>query len=498
MPLKFRTPRLVTAALKGGAGKTLITVGIAAALRKRGFAVGVFKKGPDYIDAGWLGLAAGDHCYNLDSYLFDPETVRRSFIARCASKDIAIVEGNRGLFDGVDTAGSFSTAEMAKVLSAPVVLILDATKVTRTAAALVLGCRALDPEVDLRAVILNRVGGSRHEQVLRESIEKASCIPVLGSIRKLQLRDFPQRHLGLLPLQEHPGALDFIDHAARLAEESIDLPRVRELASCAPAFEVDGRPLFLDGATGQAEPVVRIGVVRDSAFQFYYPENLEALRRRGAELVDVSALGDSRLPDLDALYIGGGFPETHASRLAANRPFRESLLAAVKNGLPVYAECGGLMYLCRNLCIDENVYPMVGVFPIDTVLRKKPQGLGYIRVEVAADNPFYPCGVTLTGHEFHYSSVRSLDEAGTTCAFRVLRGHGVDGVRDGICTLNVLGTYVHLHALGEPLWAEGILRKALEFRNLRLRESVGGFSRLPEAASSPACAVGRHHSFGTE
>lgn len=468
MPLEFQTPRLVTAALRGGAGKTLVSIGLAAALRMQGLAVGVFKKGPDYIDAGWLGLAAGDACYNLDSYLFDAETVLRSFVSRSANRDLSLVEGNRGLFDGVDAAGSFSTAELAKLLHAPVVLILDATKVTRTAAALVMGCQGLDPQMDLKAVILNRVAGSRHEQVLRESVETATGIPVVGSIRKLQLRDFPQRHLGLLPLQEHPGAMDFVGHAARLAEESVDLTRIRAVAASAPPLPVDGRSLFPDMAQVDGDQRVRIGIVRDSAFQFYYPENLEALQRRGAELVEVSALDQSELPQVDALYIGGGFPETHASRLAENRSFRESLLAEVRNGLPVYAECGGLMYLSRNLCVDANTYPMVGVFPIDTVLERKPQGLGYIRVEVAADNPFYPRGAILTGHEFHYSTVRGLDETGVASAFRVLRGHGADGVRDGMCALNVLGTYVHLHALGEPLWAEGITRKAREYKSLRL------------------------------
>jgi cobyrinic acid a,c-diamide synthase len=427
----------------------------------------VFKKGPDYIDAGWLGLAAAGACYNLDSYLFDAETVTRSFVTRAGNKDIAIVEGNRGLFDGVDAAGSFSTAEMAKLLHAPVVLILDVTKVTRTAAALVVGCKGLDPHLDLRAVILNRVGGSRHEQVVRESVEAATGIPVVGSIRKLQLRDFPQRHLGLLPLQEHPGAMDFIAHAARLAEESIDLERIRELAASAPPLPVDADSSLSEAVQDYPAPSVRIGVIRDSAFQFYYPENLEALQQKGAELVFVSALEESDFPEVDALYIGGGFPETHAARLAGNRSFRESLLGAVRNGLPVYAECGGLMYLSRHLCMDAETYPMVGVFPIDTVLQRKPQGLGYIRVEVRAENPFYPRGTILTGHEFHYSAVSGLDEAGTATAFRVLRGHGVDGVRDGICVLNALGTYVHVHALGEPLWAEGLVRKAREYRNLR-------------------------------
>jgi cobyrinic acid a,c-diamide synthase len=209
---------------------------------------------------------------------------------------------------------------------------------------------------------------------------------------------------------------------------------------------------------------LRIGVLKDSAFQFYYPENLEALKQQGASLVELSALTADVLPELDALYIGGGFPETHAERLAANEPFKASLSTAVENGLPVYAECGGLMYLSRSLRIDENIYPMVGILPVDTVLERVPQGHGYIRVEATAANPFYPVGTVLTGHEFHYSYVTPAEEMTGTYAFRVLRGHGMDGTRDGICTANVLGTYAHLHALGEPLWAEGILKRAQAFR----------------------------------
>ena len=463
MEMNAEIPRLVTAALKGGAGKTFITVGLIAALRNRGLSPAAFKKGPDYIDAGWLGLAASDHCYNLDSYLFDQETVRASFVRRSLGKAVAIVEGNRGIFDGVDSAGSYSTAELAKLLKAPVVLIVDATKVTRTAASFVLGCRAMDPELDLRGVILNRVAGSRHETILRQSIEEASSIPVIGSVNKLRLDNFPQRHLGLLPLHEHPGAMEFISAASRVVEQSVDLDRVMEIALAAEKFPIENLSGIWTEPEFPRSPTVRIGILKDSAFQFYYPENLEALERKGARLVEISALAPRELPNIDGMYIGGGFPETHAARLAENHTFKESLLAAVRRGLPVYAECGGLMYLSRNLCIDDHVYPMVGVFDIDAVLQRKPQGLGYVRVEVTGSNPFYPRGKELAGHEFHYSSVSNLEQAVSACAFRVLRGHGMDGTRDGICTLNVLATYVHIHALGEPLWAEGIINKALEF-----------------------------------
>jgi cobyrinic acid a,c-diamide synthase len=460
---KSLIPRLVVAALKGGSGKTFITAGIAAALRRRGRALSVFKKGPDYIDAGWLGLAAGGECYNLDTYLMTYETVRRSFLRHSLLKDIAVVEGNRGLFDGFDVAGTYSTAQLAKLLKAPVILIVDATKMTRTAAALVLGCRNLDQELQLRAIVLNRVASDRHEAILRQSIEEVTSIPVIGSVRKLLLQNLPQRHLGLLPLHEHPQAMEFVEEAANVAERSIDLERVEEIASSAGHFPWELHPDLLDFGPEPVDRKMRIGILKDSAFQFYYPENLEALRRRVGPLVEISALEPTEFPELDGLYIGGGFPETNAERLAENEVFRTSLRKAVEGGLPVYAECGGLMYLSRSLCIDENTYPMVGVFPIDSALERRPQGLGYIRVRVEKQNPFYPQGVVLTGHEFHYSSVKDLDATFDHCAFRVLQGHGMDGVHDGICRFNAIGTYVHLHALGEPLWAEGILRSAAEY-----------------------------------
>ncbi len=460
-------PRVVIAAHRGGAGKTLVSVGLVAALRARDLSVAAFKKGPDYIDAGWLGLAAGSDCHNLDPYLFDTEIVRASFLKRSFGKQVAIIEGNRGIFDGVDSAGSYSTAELAKALKAPVVLLVDATKMTRTAAALVLGCRALDPELDLQGVILNRVAGSRHESVLRESIESATEVPVIGSVRKLALANLPQRHLGLLPWHEHPQAAEFVQSAAHVVEECIDLPRFLEVARTAPEVRAPASVAPFFGHHGQSHSTLRIGVLRDSAFQFYYPENLEALGKTGARIVEVSALEARELPTVDALYIGGGFPETHATRLAQNASFKESLRKVIQAGLPVYAECGGLMYLSRNLVIDSDVYPMVGVLEVETVLKKQPQGHGYIRAEVCSANPFYPVGTVLTGHEFHYSCVTGLDRAGVRCAFCITRGHGLDGERDGICTENVLATYVHVHALGTPEWADGILTRAEEFKRVR-------------------------------
>jgi cobyrinic acid a,c-diamide synthase len=484
-----RIPRIVIAAQRGGAGKTVLSVGLVAAMRARGLSVAAFKKGPDYIDAGWLGLAAGRDCFNLDSYLFDTDTVRGSFLKRSSDSDLAIIEGNRGVFDGVDSAGSFSTAELAKLLAAPVVLVVDAT-MTRTAAALVLGCRALDPDLDVRGVILNRVAGDRHERILRESIEGASSIPVIGSVRRMPSKRFPQRHLGLLPWHEHPEALAFIEEAARIARDSIDLARLLEMAHSASELESRGSMDVFAVPESSAPPGLRIGVLKDSAFQFYYPENLEALSRRGATIVEVSALEADELPDVDGLYVGGGFPETHAERLARNHRFRRSVYAAVEKGLPVYAECGGLMYLSRNLVIDDKTYPMVGVLPVQTVLARKPQGHGYIRAEVTGSNPFYPVGTVLTGHEFHYSMVTGLERSLSSCVFRITRGHGIDGKHDGMCIKNVLATYLHVHALGAPQWADGIVGKAAEFRSQRLAPDQGPDSGRPRSEGKGLLGVG--------
>lgn len=463
MPIP-KIPRIVLGALKGGSGKTLICVGIIAALRKRGLKVAVFKKGPDYIDAGWLGLAAGLDCHNLDSYLFSDSDILRSFISRSSCCDVSVVEGNRGLFDGVDASGTFGTAELAKLLKAPLILVIDSTKMTRTAAALVLGCQALDPELLLRGAIINRVAGPRHCRILTESIENLCSIPVVGSINKLSLESFPQRHLGLLPLQEHPEAMRFIQQASDIVENSVDIDKLLQIAYEAGNLELMSEPVE-PAAKSRIHKHLVVGVLKDSAFQFYYPENLEALVASGASLIEINSLEPFELPDLDALYIGGGFPETHAERLADNFTFRNSLKKAVENGLPVYAECGGLMYLSRNLLIDNNQYPMAGIFDMDSILAMRPQGHGYIHVTTVCENPFYPIGSSLVGHEFHYSYVANIKSDACDYAFKVTRGHGIDGRHDGIFRKNALGTYTHLHATGEPLWARGILSMADKYRH---------------------------------
>jgi cobyrinic acid a,c-diamide synthase len=391
----------------------------------------------------------------------------------------AVIEGNRGLFDGMDAEGSCSTAELAKLLQAPVLLVVDGTMVTRTAAAAVLGCQHLDPEVPIQGVILNRVAGPRHERMLRTTIERYCQIPVVGAIPKLKEDDFPERHMGLVTALEHPEAKKAIWARIQVVEHYLDLERVIHIASQAPP--ISWRPARVSKRISKAYRQPVIGIMRDSAFQFYYPENLEALERRGGRLVTVDALQDRVLPRLDALYIGGGFPETHAEELAANDRLRESLKAAIEEGLPVYAECGGLMYLGRSLYVGGNTYPMVQALPMDFQLEKKPQGHGYTELEVAEANPFYPIGITLKGHEFHYSRVINSDLDPNSLVFAMKRGTGILDEKDGVCYKNVLATYTHLHATGSPEWAEGLVRSALAYQ----LESREVYERKTRCVDSP-------------
>ncbi len=459
-------PRVVIAGLRGGSGKTTLSLGLVAAWRQRVGEVVPFKKGPDYIDAGWLALAAGQPCYNLDPYMMSGEQILDSFWQHVQRAEAAVIEGNRGLFDGMDAEGSCSTAQLAKLLHAPVLLVVDGTMVTRTAAAAVLGCQHLDPEVSIQGVVLNRVSGPRHEEMLRTTIERYCRVPVVGAIPKLKEDDFPERHMGLVTALEHPEAREAIFARIQVVERYLDLDKVLAIADQAPPLTWE--PVYPRKRASKAYRQPTIGIIRDSAFQFYYPENLEALERRGASLVTINALQDTFLPELDGLYIGGGFPETHAEQLAANDQLRKKLRSAIEAGLPVYAECGGLMYLGRNLEIKGNIYPMVQALPMDFRLEQKPQGHGYTELEVVNTNPFYPVGTTLRGHEFHYSRVTRFELNPESLAFAMRRGSGILDRKDGVCYKNILATYSHVHAIGTPEWAEGLIRRALAYqRELR-------------------------------
>lgn len=455
-------PRLVIGALRGSAGKTTLCAALAAALYKRGVTVIPFKKGPDYIDAAWLAMAASNPCYNLDTFMMGRTQVARSFSRHAPSDAISLIEGNRGLYDGSSPEGEHSSAELAKLIKAPVVLVIDCDKVTRTAAAMVLGCQRFDPEVDIRGLILNRVAGTRHAAVVRRSLEDHCGIPVFGTVPRMADIPFSERHLGLIPPQEHDQILQALQMAADIAGNYLDMEGLIQVAQSAPPWEDLLVPDVLP-ADEPADPVT-IGVIRDRAFQFYYPENIEALAAEGARVIEVSAISEEKLPSVDALYIGGGFPETQAGLLADNKAFRSSLRDAAEHGLPIYAECGGLMFLGESLTVGDKYYPMVGFLAISFGMEKRPQGHGYTVLHVEEENPFYPVGTEINGHEFHYSRILSRKEDEGHLAFRVKRGIGMDGKRDGLCRKNVLATFTHVHALGTREWAEGLVGRARRFR----------------------------------
>jgi len=455
-------PRLVLAGLKGGSGKTFLTLGLIAAWREMGYEVAPFKKGPDFIDAGWHTFAAERQCYNLDSFLMTDEQILSSFTSRSRGADICLIEGNRGLYDGLDIHGRCSTAELAKVLKAPVVLIVDVSMATRTIAAIVKGCRVFDPDLAIVGVILNRAAGPRQVALITGAVEEYCGLPILGVIPKLRGNIFPERHMGLVPYQEREHSEKAIRWAQDAAFEHLKLDAILELARNVEPIAVSASGAFSEEILPLKGDSPRIGYIMDRSFWFYYPENLEQLERLGATLVKIDALSDPGLPDLDALYIGGGFPETQAEALAANRAFRHALKVSIGQGLPVYAECGGLMYLGETLVVDQQSYPMVGALPVKLLLEKKPQGHGYTVMQVKESNPFYSIGNTLRGHEFHYSRAVLTSEKGIRFAFRVERGHGIDGVRDGIIKNNLLATYTHIHAGGDPDWARSLCTVALK------------------------------------
>lgn len=452
----MRLQSIVVAGLAGGSGKSVVSVGLTAALARQGKDVVTFKKGPDYIDAGWLQLAAGRRGYNLDPYLMTEEAITSSFVEHSQGMDVAIVEGNRGLYDGVNVSGGYSTAELSLMLKLPVLLVVNCTKTTRTVAAMVLGCAHFDPRVDIRGVVLNQVATERQKKLVTRAVEEYTGIPVIGSVPRLKQDIFPMRHLGMIPQQEYHGREEAIDKLASLISDNLDLARLAPLmAEISPEKAAPS----IQSQRNVDETVAKIGVLQDAAFQFYYSENLEALENAGAELVFLDATRDATLPELDGLYIGGGFPETSVAQLAANTSFRQSLKKQADEGLPVYAECGGLIYLGKSMEVDGREYPLVGIFSVRFGMKEKPQAHGYTICDVKGPNPFYPVGTRIKGHEFRYSTITDYSGGADELCLEMARGRGFADGRDGLVYKNVLAMYTHVHAGGEVQWAEHFISR---------------------------------------
>ncbi len=439
-------PRIVIAAPQGRSGKTTLAIGLCAAYAQSGLAIQPFKKGPDYIDPSWLTVASNRICRNLDLTLMSEDVIRSSFQRVCKNVDMAIVEGAMGLFDSIrphDISGS--TAHLARLLGAPVVLIINTNRMTTSVAALVNGFKDFDRELTISGVVFNNVAGSRHEKKLITAVEYYCGIPVLGILPKRNNMRVYERHMGLVPYQESLQDV-IIENIAQITKQNIDLDQVMAIARSA-----EPRNWMSASAYTKRQPSVKVGVVYDQIFNFYYPENLEALEHAGARIFYIDSINDHMLPDIDGLYIGGGFPELFLDRLEMNSSLRAEIKRGVDSGLPVYAECGGLMYLCEGIKFKGKRHQMVGVLPLEVDVFEKPLGHGYVEVEVSSENPLLPAGLKFWGHEFHYSKVTGVDEF--TCIYNIKHGYGINGKQDGVHYKNVIASYTHVHALTLPEWA---------------------------------------------
>lgn len=448
---------LYLSAAHKSSGKTMLSIGLCAALRASGEVVQAFKKGPDYIDPLWLEQATGRPCYNLDYNTMRADEISAVFASRMVGADIGLIEGNKGLFDGVAVDGRDSNAALATQLDAPVVLVLDTQGITRGVAPLILGYLAFDDSLRIAGVILNQVAGARHESKLRAVIERYTDVTLLGAVRRSGQMRIDERHMGLVPSNEWSDSASQIAAIAAQVDDQVDLDALREIATSAAPIAATKPP----SVTPNRPSRLRIGIARDAAFGFYYADDLEALEKAGAELVPFSPLRDSTLPACDALFLGGGFPETHIEGLTANEPLRRSIVEFVASDRPVYAECGGLMYLCQRLTWGSKTGKMCGVIPAEVVMHDTPQGRGYVRLRETDDHPWPGArsgGGAIAAHEFHYSSISTLP-AGYSYAYEVERGQGLDGEHDGILYRNVLANYAHLRDTQAYPWA----RRFVEF-----------------------------------
>ena len=497
--------RVFVSAAHKSSGKTSVSMGIAAALRARSLSVQPFKKGPDYIDPLWLSAAAGRDCHNLDFHTMGHAEIRAEFARRSAGADLSLIEGNKGLHDGVAADGADSNAALAKLLAAPVVLVVDTRGITRGVAPLLRGYRDFDPEVRIAGVVLNQVGGERHEAKLVRAVRDYTDVPVLGAIGRAPALALDAAHLGLVPPAELAADGGRMERIARRIEADVDLDRIRGIAAGAGAFDAnrapphpapsrarDGRSarMAVRADTTHEDPApphpvsprahdarmavradaahespappsareVRIAVARDAAFCFYYPGDLEALEAAGARLVPFDTLRDRAAPEADGIFIGGGFPERAMDALERNEAMRASLRGRIAGGAPTYAECGGLMYLARRIRWDDRSREMVGAIPADVAMHPRPRGRGYVVLEPTGEAPWTPRAPgALHAHEFHHSSIENAGDPSAPdwrYAYRVRRGHGIDGERDGIVIGNLLASYGHLRDVEGCRWAE--------------------------------------------
>ena len=439
----------------------MVSAGIISHFVSQGITVQSFKKGPDFIDPMWLALASGRECYNLDPYLMGIEACRDSFLKNSNNEKncLSLIEGNHGLHDGMDIDGSDSSAGVAVMLKTPVLLVVDSRHSNRGIAAIVIGMKAMPPKTTIAGVILNRVRSARQENKQKSAIEKFCNVPVLGAIPTDKELVIAERHLGLTTVGETADAEQFIQNAGERIAQYCDMKSIRSLFYEAPALQIKtiARSIKQNGTK------VKIGVFRDAAFCFYYPENLSALRNSGAELVFIDSLHESSLPDIDGLYLGGGFPESFLELLSANKGLIRDVHERVEAGMPLYAECGGLIYLCRSASYGDKKYALAELLPFDIAFQLHPAGHGYLDLKSRYDSPWFRKDVRVKAHEFHYSKP-VVQNAECNYQFDVIRGNGITGKHDGLLYKNLFASYGHIHATGNPDWARTFVALASDCR----------------------------------
>ena len=441
-------PRLLVAATRKSSGKTLVTIGLIAAFVQRGLVVHPFKKGPDYIDPRWLAVAADRACHNLDIFIMGRDKTLENFCRYAQGADLSLIEGNMGLFDGQDVNGADCGAALAALLQAPILLVVDCKGSYRGIAPLVLGHLAFPGGDRIQGIILNNIATARQEAKIRAVLQHYCPIPVLGVLPRDPEIAIEERHLGLEPEGEQPGVSRQVEALCRLVTRYFDLEKIYQLACTALPLEAKSIPSCLPRRSGTQQ----VAYVVDQSFHFYYPENLQALRDQGVELIPISLLTYDTLPDVGGLYIGGGFPEMFMGPLEENQRLMTDIRHKIQAGLPVYAECGGLMVLAETIQWQGRSAKMVGALPIEIEMGKQPQGYGYMVIEGQKKGGWPELGQQVSCHEFHYSRVKRMGE-GIDFAYRVKRGYGIDGQHDGLLFHNVLASYAHIHADGAPGWA---------------------------------------------
>jgi cobyrinic acid a,c-diamide synthase len=460
--------RIFISAAHKSSGKTTVSIGLCAALKQRGMEVQSFKKGPDYIDPYWLSQATGRNCYNLDFYTMERDEIQSLMYNKSQGTDITLIEGNKGLYDGLDLDGSNSNAALARLTETPVILVLSARGMTRGIAPLILGYQAFDKEVSIKGVILNQLGGSRHESKLRSVIEHYTDVEVVGAIHTDKRFNIDERHLGLVPGHEDPFCEQKIALLADAVNDQVNLDTVLSIANTAPALKLDEPIPHVK--TEIVEKDIRLGLVRSSAFGFYYPDDLQALQDAGAEIIEIDPSHETELPEIDALFIGGGFPETHMTELEANKSLRTAIKTAIDSGLPAYAECGGLMYLARSIQWHDRHCEMVGCIDTDIIMEKRPQGRGYVQLQ-ETENGLWPRPANwkkdniINAHEFHYSRFNKVGND-VQFAFEVKRGMGINGKSDGYVYKNLLANYTHQRNTRKNPWAKRFIDFARAHKNL--------------------------------